>query len=173
TTMTSILIQVNAQPVVTVIASFVREVAPPGTEDLILSRLRERGARPITLPIAATFISLWAGSGAMISLMEGFQAVYRIPSGRPFIKQRAVAVFLVIIAAAPSVAASTLIIFGNRIESAFVSRAGFEGLSFPLEFAWRSARYVLAFCTTTFVTGLLYYFGTNDRPEPDQLRGKA
>src|SRR6059036_2553676 len=52
TTMTSILIQVNAQPVVTVIASFVREVAPPGTEDLILSRLRERGARPITLPIA-------------------------------------------------------------------------------------------------------------------------
>jgi membrane protein len=173
TALTSILVQVNAQSVVNVLAGFLREIVPPGTEDMILSRLRERGARPISIPVVATFLSLWAGSGAMISLMEGFQAVYRIPSGRPFLKQRSVAILLVLIAAVPAVGASSLIIFGNRIESTLLARMGRAELSLPLELAWRVARYALAFSTTTFVTGLLYYFGTSHRSEPESLRAKA
>jgi len=173
TTLTSILIQANAQSVVHVIASFVRQVVPPGTEDLVLSRLRERSARPISLPLAAIGLSLWAGSGAMISLMEGFQAAYRIPAGRPFLKQRAMAIFLVLIAAFPSVAASSLIIFGNRGEAAFIHWIGVSDISAPVELAWRVARYGLAFCTTTFVTGLLYYFGPNHRPELETLEKQS
>jgi len=169
TTLTSVLIQANAQSVVHVIATFVRQVVPPGTEDLVLSRLRERGARPISLPVVAILLSLWAGSGAMISLMEGFQAAYRVPSGRPFVKQRAMAIFLVFIAAFPAVGASLLIIFGDRGEAAFIHWIGLADVTAPVELAWRTARYVLAFCTTTFVTGLLYFFGPNHRPEPDWL----
>lgn len=167
TTLTSILIQVNAQSVVHVIATFVRQVVPPGTEDLVLSRLRERGARPISLPVVAVLLSLWAGSGAMASLMEGFQAAYRIPSGRPFLKQRGMAIFLVLIAAFPAVGASSLLIFGDRGEAAFIHWLGVTDVTAPVDIAWRVARYVLAFCTTTFVTGLLYYFGPNHRPEPE------
>ena len=170
TTLTSILIHVNAQSVVHVIAGAAQEIVPPGTEEIILSRLRERGARPISIPIFATLVSLWAGSGAMMSLMEGFQAAYRIPSGRPFLKQRSMAIFLVLIAALPAVGASSLIIFGNRIEAAVVNQIGLAELSGPLEFVWRSVRYLLAFITTTFVTGLLYFFGPNHRSEPDRLR---
>ena len=169
TTLTSVLIQVNAQSVVHVIATFVRQVVPPGTEDLVLSRLRERGARPISLPVVAILLSLWAGSGAMISLMEGFQAAYRVPSGRPFLKQRAMAIFLVFIAAFPAVGASLLIIFGDRGEAAFIHWIGLADVTAPVETAWRTARYVLAFCTTTFVTGLLYFFGPNHRAEPEWL----
>lgn len=169
TTLTSVLIQVNAQSVVHVIAHFVGQVLPPGTEDIVLSRLRLRGAKPITLSAAAIVLALWAGSGAMISLMEGFQAAYRIPSGRPFLKQRAMAIFLVLIAALPAVGASSLIIFGNRGEAAFIHWIGVSDISLPVEIAWRIARYVLAFCTTTFVTGLLYYFGPNHRPEPQRV----
>ena len=106
----------------------------------------------------------------MMSLMEGFQAAYRIPSGRPFLKQRSMAIFLVLIAALPAVAASALIIFGNRIEAAIVNGSGIAELSGPLEFLWRFARYLLAFVTTVLVTGLLYFFGPNHRSEPDQLR---
>ena len=166
TTLTAILIQVNAQAVVHVIASFAQQVVPPGTEDIVLSRLRERGTRQISLSVVAVVLALWAGSGAMISLMEGFQAAYRIPSGRPFLKQRAMAVFLVLIAAVPAVGASSLIIFGDRWETAFIHRLGVSDISAPVEIAWRIARYVLAFCTTTFVTGLCYYFGPNHRSEP-------
>jgi len=166
TTLTALLIQANAQSVVHVIAKFIQQILPPGTEDIVLSRLRERAGRGISLPAAAIVLSLWAGSGAMTSLMEGFQAAYRIPSGRPFIKQRGMAIFLVLIAALPSVGASSLILFGNRIETAFIHWLGVSDISAPLELIWRVGRYLLAFCTTTFVTGLCYYFGPNHRPEP-------
>lgn len=170
TTLTAIMIHVNAQSVVHVIADAAREIVPPGTEDIILSRLQVRATKPITVPLLATILSLWAGSGAMMSLMEGFQAAYRIPSGRSFLKQRSMAIFLVLIAALPAVGASSLIIFGNRIEAAIVNGIGLAELSGPVEFLWRLVRYVLAFSTTVFVTGLLYYFGPNHRSEPDQLQ---
>lgn len=169
TALTSILIQAKAQSVVRIIAAFVRQIAPPGTEDMIVSRLRS-GAKPITLPLVAIVLALWAGSGAMISLMEGFQAAFRIPSGRPFLQQRAMAIFLVIVAALPAVLASALILFGDRSEASFIHWIGVGEISAPVEIAWRVARYVLAFCTTTFVTGLLYYFGPNHRPEPKRLK---
>lgn len=169
TALTSILIHVRAQAVVHVLATFIVQVVPPGTEDLILSRLRDRGPRTISLPVVALMLSLWAGSGAMISLMEGFQAAYRIPSGRPFLKQRAMAIFLIFIAAIPAVAASILIIFGDRSATAFLHWVGgapeVHEISAPFALAWRVGRYVVAICTTTFVTGLLYYFGPNYRPE--------
>lgn len=170
TTLTAILLEVNAQSVVHVIATFASQVVPPGAEELVLSRLKERGARPISIPIFSVLLSLWAGSGAMITLMEGFQAAYRIPSGRPFLKQRAMAIFLVLIVAFPAVGASSLILFGNRIELALIHRMGVSELSAPVELAWHVGRYLLAFCTTTLVTGLLYYFGPNYRPEPQRLR---
>jgi membrane protein len=173
TTLTAILVQVNAQPVVHVIAAFVRQIVPPGTEDIVLSRLRERGARPISLPVLSIVLSLWAGSGAMISLMEGFEAAYRIPSSRPFLKQRGMAVFLVVIAALPWIGASLLILFGNRGEAAFIHWIGISEISAPVEIAWRIARYALAISTTVFVTGLLYFFGPSHRPEQRRLREVA
>jgi membrane protein len=174
TTLTLILIHVRAQAVVHVIATFVMQVVPPGTEELILTRLREKGGKPGTLPVVAMVVSLWAGSGAMMSLMEGFQAAYRIPSGRPFLKQRGMAIFLVLIAALPAVGASSLIIFGDRGEAALIRWIGsprVSDISAPVQFLWRLARYGLAFCTTTFVTGLLYYFGPNYRPELERVKG--
>jgi membrane protein len=132
----------------------------------MLWRLRQQG-RPVSLSVVAALLALWAGAGAMMSLMEGFQAAYRMPSGRPFFKQRAMAIFLVLIAAVPAVGASALLIFGQRGEIAFVQWMGLSPknspLSAPVELAWHIARYVVAFCTTTLVTGLLYYFGPNHR----------
>jgi membrane protein len=165
TILTAILIQANAQSVVHVIERFVQDVLPPGTEDLVLSRLRDQARRGISLPVIAVIGAIWAGSGAMCSLMEGFQAAYRIPSGRPFVKQRAMAIFLLLIAAIPAVGASILIIFGNRIEAVTVQWAGISDLSTPLEWAWKFARWMVAFLATIFVTGLLYYFGPNHRQE--------
>lgn len=172
TTLTALLFEVNAQPVVHVIAAFAREVLPPGTEDLVLSRLRERAGQSISLPVVAIGLSLWAGSGAMASLLEGFQAAYRIPSGRPMLQQRAMAIFLVLIAAVPVLAASVLLIFGRRIESALIHQIGVEEISRPLSAAWRLAQYAVAFSATTLVTGLLYFFGPNYRPEPPQVKEK-
>lgn len=175
TTLITILIKVRAQAIVHVIARFVMQVAPPGTEELILWRLQQHGS-PLSLSVVSIVLAIWAGSGAMMSLLEGFQAAYRIPTGRPFFHQRAVGIFLVFVVAVPLVVASALLIFGDRGETVLVGWIGLlpEGseLSTPVELAWRVGRYVLAFCTTTFVTGLLYYIGTNYLPEPRPRAGK-
>jgi membrane protein len=172
TVLTAILIQANAQSVVHVIERFVQDVLPPTTEELVLSRLREQSRRGISLPLIAVVGAIWAGSGAMASLMEGMQAAYRLPSGRPFLKQRAMAIFLLLVGAIPAVGASTLIIFGNRIEAFMVHGEGISDLSLPLELAWKFARLVVAFAAITLVTGLIYYLGPNHRPEPRQTGRK-
>ena len=59
TTLTAVLIQVNAPSVVHVIAEAAREIVPPGTEEIVLSRLRERATKPVTVPLLAVVLSLW------------------------------------------------------------------------------------------------------------------
>lgn len=175
TTLITILLKVRAQAILHIVARFVIQVAPPGTEELILWRLQQHGT-PLSLSVVSIVVAVWAGSGAMMSLLEGFQAAYRIPTGRPFLRQRAVGIFLVFLVAVPLVAVSALLIFGDRGETVLVRWLGVlpEGseLSGPVEVLWRIGRYVLAFCTTTFVTGLLYYVGTNYRPEPRRADGR-
>ena len=175
TTMAYLLVQASARPEIGVLTRFIREVVPPGTEDLLISRLYTPGSKPISLSVVAIVISVWAGSGAMMSLMEGFQAAYRIPSGRPFLKQRAMAIFLLFIAAIPSILASALIIFGSRSEAALLHWIPPDidprEVSVSVDVVWRISRYFIAFGTTTLVTGLLYYFGPNYRPEQKRRSG--
>ncbi len=172
TTVAALLFQVNGQSVVHVIARFAQEVLPPGTEDLVLSRLRERAGTTGSLPAVAIALSLWAGSGAMASMLEGFQAAYRIPAGRSMLKQRAMAIFLVLIVAVPAVAASALVLFAGRTEIWLLHWVGVEEISAPLRALWKCAEYILAFGATTLVNGLLYYFGPNYRPEPENTAEK-
>jgi membrane protein len=167
TTLTAVLFEVNGQSVVHVIAKFAQEVLPPGTEELVLSRLKQRAGLPGSFPVIAIGVSLWAGSGAMASLLEGFQAAYRIPSGRSILKQRGMAIFLVLIVAAPAIAASALVIFGGRIEMALIHWIGVAEVSTPLHALWKVGQYVVAFAATTLVNALCYYFGPNNRPEPE------
>src|SRR5712692_5703505 len=102
----AILVRVNAESVSRVISRFLFQVVPPGAEDLVQYQFAVKVQRPVWLLVVAAVLSAWAGSGAMLSLMEGFQAAYRLPSGRPFLKQRGVAVLLVFVAALPWLAAS-------------------------------------------------------------------
>ncbi len=170
TTVAAILLRANAEAVTRVLSELIFEIVPPGSEDLVRYNFTVKGQRPISLIVIATIISLWAASGTMISLMEGFQAAYRLPGGRPFWKQRSVAAFLVLIVAAPAVGASLLILFGSRAEAGLVGWMGHSAsgdLRGGVAIVGRIARYLIALGTTVLVTGLLYYFGPN---RPMKLR---
>jgi membrane protein len=168
TTMAAILLQIRAESIARLLSEFLRQVVPPGAEELVLSRFRDQGQRPILLLVTAICVSLWAASGAMASLMEGFQAAYRIPTGRSFIRQRAMAIFLVLIVSVPSVVASTLILLGSRTEAILVHVVGISKndveVRTPIIILGHVVRYAIGFGTTVFLTGLLYYFGPNHRP---------
>ena len=168
TSVTAILVQANAESVSRVLSQFLFDVVPPGTEELVEYQFKIRGAQPVSLLVIATLLSIWAASGLMDSLMEGFQAAYRIPSGRHFLKQRGVAILLVLVAALPAIGASALVLFGDRTERAVMGGLGLLDPSGQLIglLAWvgRLVRFSVALCSVAFVTAALYYIGPS-RPQ--------
>jgi membrane protein len=165
TTLAAILVQAKATEVARTISQFLYEVVPPGTEDVVMTLFVVHGERPKYLLIGAVILSLFAASGAIMSMLEGFRAIYRIPTGRSFIQERLMAVFLVLVSTAPVVGASALIVFGNKIEKFMMSRLGFiaqdADLRGGLELLSKSLRLGLAFAAFVLVTALLYYLGPN------------
>ena len=163
-TLAAMFAQVNADSVARVFSRLLFQVIPPGTEDLVRSLFNTQGQRPVGLLLLAGLLSAFAASGVMMTLMEGFEAAYRLPSGRSFLKQRGVALLLVVIAAAPAVASSVLIVFGARFESDMLGRLGLgpkDEIRTSVVLLFGLLRYVVALAATVLVTGLLYYVGPN------------
>jgi membrane protein len=163
TSAAAILVQTRAEFVASTLENFLNQIVPPGTEDLVVQQFRVMGERPAGFLIAAGVISLWAASGVIKSLIEGFQAAYRVPRNRDFFRQSGVAMSLVLLSAIPLVCASLLIVFGGQVERAVLNWMKVDPFLNPLAWVWqaasRVARYVLAFVTTITVTSSLYYFG--------------
>ena len=173
TTVTTVLVQAHANEVSRSLSGLVFQVVPPGTENIVQHIFTERGHQPVWLLIFATLVSVWAASGVMMSLMEGFRAAYRIPAGRPFLKQRGVAALLVFSAALPIVSASALIVFGSRTEQWVLTSIGVlprgEQLRGWVSLVSQFVRLLIALGAIVLGTSLLYYFGPN-RERPHQLR---
>jgi membrane protein len=160
----AILASVNAGAVARVFTRLLFQVIPPGTEELVRSRFTVRSQQSGWLILLATLLSVFAASGIMMTLMEGFQAAYRLPSGRPFVKQRGVAIVLVFIGALPAVGSSVLIVFGARIEQWMLASLGLapeQDLRTSVILTFGLLRYVVALGATVLVTGLMYYTGPN------------
>jgi membrane protein len=159
----AILVETRADVVSRLLKNALSEIVPPGSEDLVLQQFSVTGARPPLLLIVAAIISLWAASGVIKSLIEGFQAAYRVPRNRGILHGSAIAMALVLLAAVPLLAASLLVLFGGQVEGAVRNWIKGDTLLTPLTGAWellsRIARYGLAFATTVTVSALLYYFG--------------
>jgi membrane protein len=159
----TILVQTRAEFVSQTLEDALSQIVPPGTEDLVVQQFRVAGARPLALLIVAGLISVWAASGVIKSLIEGFHAAYRVPRNRGFLHQSTLAMTLVLASAVPLVCASLLIIFGGQVERVVLDWIHGEPWFTPLSSLWqwisRLARYALAFGTTVFVAASLYYFG--------------
>ena len=161
TTLTAILVQANAKSVSSNLARFFFEVVPPGSEEFVLYVFSERGTRPFWLLVVATLLAIWAASGVMVSLMDGFQAAYRVPNTRNFWRQRAIAIGLVFMVALPAIGASALLFFGESVERTVLLGMGYDVAMIGGGLKWLSAitRLGITFGTVVFVTTMLYRFG--------------
>ena len=161
TTLATILVQARADEVARTIAGLLYEVVPPGTEDVVRTLFVVHGTRPDWLLVVATLLATWAASGAMMSLMEGFRAVYHIPDSRSFLKERGIAMILVFTSALPVLGASALIVFGERVERSITEWLGGTDLTGWVWLAGRALRYAAAFVSFVIVTIVMYYLGPN------------
>jgi len=163
TSAATILVQSHAGFVSRPLERGLSQILPPGSEELVVQQFRVTGDRPISLLVVAGLISLWAASGVIKSLIDGFQAAYRVPRNRSFVRQSAVAMGLVLVAAFPLLCASLLIIFGGQFERAVLNWMSVDPILNPFAWVWEwvslIARYTLSFAATVLITSSLYYFG--------------
>jgi membrane protein len=127
-----------------------------------------RGNRPSFVPITGMLVSVWAGSGVMVSLMQGFHKAYRVPSGRPFVRERVIAILLVFSAAIPALFASAMIVAGGHAEHWVGSWLRLVASGQELR-GWVSViaamvRYLIALASIVLGACILYQVGPN-RPQ--------
>jgi membrane protein len=140
-----------------------QQILPADTVRLLLSSMQERNPHPGRLIVSGISLSVFAGLGLMLTLMEGFRRAYRLPRSEwGFWERRLRALFLVLIVLVPLALATLLLVFGRAIELWMVFKAGHD-LRHLVLFLWRLARWTLAFITSLTVLGTLYHFGTRRR----------
>ncbi len=162
TTLAALLVQAKAEAVSRTIARLLYDVVPPGTEDVVRTLFVVHGQRPGWLLVIASVLALWAASGGMMSIMEGFRAVYRTPDTRSFLKERGIALLLVFTTSLPVLGASALIVFGRRGERAFINWLGVaaEARGWVL-LGGQLLRFVVATGSIVLAMALVYHWGPN------------
>jgi membrane protein len=133
---------------------------PADSMSLLQSALETRRIHSAQLIFSAAGLSIFAGLGLMLSLMDGFRRAYRQPRGNwGFWQRRMRALLLVPIVLVPLTLATLVLVFGRQIEIWMIDNAGHELRHFVL-IIWRLVRWAIALLTSVCVLGALYHFGT-------------
>jgi membrane protein len=136
---------------------------PEGSMYMLESALESRHLYSAQVLFSATSLSVFAGLGLMLSLMEGFRRAYQLPRGDwGYWKRSGRALLLVPIVLVPLWLASVLLVFGQQIETWMINNSDHE-LRHIVLFSWRLVRWTLAVATSVTVLSALYHFGTKRR----------
>jgi len=139
--------------------SIYEQFLPVDTLDLLQSYMQTSRAYSSQLMLSATALSIFAGLGVMLSLMEGFRRAYSLPEGGwGFWSRRIRGTLLLPIAMVPLSIATLVVVFGHQIELWMVANAGHD-LRHIVIFFWRLARWSIAMLTSATVMSALYHFG--------------
>jgi membrane protein len=144
------------------IRSSLDQFLPEGSFDLLQSAMESRHLYSAQVLLSATSVSIFAGLGLMLSLMEGFRRAYQLPRNWGYWRRVWRALLLVPIVLVPLALASMLLVFGQQIEVWMIDNAGHE-LRHIVLFFWRMVRWTLALATSVTVLAALYHFGTKRR----------
>jgi membrane protein len=145
---------------------FIREISfaiggimPSGTAPSVLTFFEGRKPAPVRMIVTTSLITLWTGSGVMISWMEGFRRAYQMPPRlwNP-LTERMVSFLLVFLAGLPMAFASFLLAFGSQIEYWLAFHTN-RDLDIYLLASWTVVRWLIAVVTTVAVIALIYHHG--------------
>ncbi len=136
------------------------DILPPDTMDVVQTYFQMNHARSVRLVWSATIVTIFAASGFMLSLMQGFRRAYKLPRGTwGFWRERAVSFGLIPITLVPMLFATMLIVFGHQIERWMIDNANHDFQTYVL-FLWRLVRWAIAMLTSVAVLAVIYHFGT-------------
>ena len=136
------------------------QILPADSMALLQSAMETRRLHSTQLIFSAAGLSVFAGLGVMLSLMDGFRRAYRQRRDNwGFWQKRKRALALVFIVLLPLSLATLVLVFGRQIEIWMVLNATHQ-LRHLVLFFWRMVRWMIALLTSISVLGALYHFGT-------------
>jgi len=159
--LTALLAQVpEGTTLVGEVRSSFEQVLPADSMSVLQSAMQAGRLHSAPLIWSAASLSVFAGLGLMLSLMDGFRRAYRQPRDNwGFWQRRIRALLLVPIVLVPLSVATLVLVFGRQIEGWMIENSGHE-LRYIVLIVWRLARWTVALVTGVSVLGALYHFGT-------------
>jgi membrane protein len=100
--------------------------------------------------------ALWTASGGMSAIMDMLNITYDVKDGRPYWKQKGIAILLTIGVAVLTVAALTLILYGPTIADAIFGRVGLGNV---VAWIWKIVQWPVAVFFVLLSYALMYFFG--------------
>jgi membrane protein len=145
----------NTQAFSREISDALTKILPAGTST-VQAYLRGSTGRSFGLLFTTSLLTLWLASGVMVSWMEGFRRCYELPKIWGLVKERLVALSLVVLAGIPLSCSTILVAFGNRIETRILFHIGHE-FSPYVYLMWMFIRWLIAIVTSVAVIALIYH----------------
>jgi membrane protein len=140
------------------ISTAVRWVLPPGSRSAALSFFQSQQHHATRIIYSASTVMLLAATGVMISWMDGFRRAYEMPNTWGFWRERATALYLVVLALVPLGFATVLVAFGNQIE-VWVQAESMHLFRPMILLVWDAVRWAIAILTSIAVMSLVYHNG--------------
>ena len=128
----------------------------PAGATTALAYLKGAAHRPVGLLLTTSLLTIWTASGVIISWMEGFRRAYQLPKTWGLLKERVIAISLVLMAGLPLTFATILVAFGSRIETRVLFHIDHE-LGPLVLLLWIAIRWIIAILTSIAVIALIYH----------------
>jgi membrane protein len=128
----------------------------PAGSATAMNYLHGAAQRPIGVLVTNSLLTLWTASGVMISWMEGFRRCYELPKTWGLVKERSIALSLVVLAGLPMTFATLLVALGSKIETRILFYTAREFSPYIL-LMWTSVRWLIATLTGIAVIALIYH----------------
>ena len=129
---------------------------PAGTSAAALRYFTEKQDRPIGALVTTSILTMWTASGMMISWMEGFRQAYQLPKIWGIVKERFIAIYLVLLSFLPMSFATGLVVFGTQIERWMTQHAP-PGSTYYIVLAGVGMRWTISAITSVAVLALIYH----------------
>jgi membrane protein len=139
--------------------SFLNPVAPKSVTDIVkqLEQDSSTGGSAFAAVLGA-FGAVWAGSGAMGSIVKAVNRAYDKLETRPFWKVRVISVILVVASGLVLAGMLLLIVVGGKLGDAIARKAHLGG---AFTWFWDVFRWPIAFVAVLLLFALIYYLAPN------------
>lgn len=143
--------------------SYLARIMPPSAFQLVNDTMLEvsqaSGGGKLSFGLLA---ALWAASNGMSAITDSLNAAYDIEEGRPWWKQRLVAITLTVALSVLIISALLLVVAGGHIAEGIANAYGF-GPAFAI--AWKIIQWPIALAFMILAFALIYYFAPDLRDQ--------